>query len=127
MIMARKTINMLDKSETVRLAVYLSTNKDTLKHKTASDIATAAMAALGFKITKDNVGNMAEDAGLIIKGEAGVKRPNRRLDKLITDVAALNQRIEGYERSIATLEQMIGQVSEDLQKLELDLGGKILS
>lgn len=125
--MARKTINMLDKSETVRLAVYLFQNRDTLKHKTASEVAASASGALGFKVTKDNVGNMAEDAALVLKNEAGVKRPNRRVDTLVEQVAALTQRIEGYERSIATLEQMIGQVSEDLQKLELDLGSKILS
>jgi hypothetical protein len=121
----RKTINMLDKSEVTRLAIYLNTNRDTLKQKTPTEVAAIATRELGFVVTKANVGNMVEDAGLTFKAEGGVK--SKRVDALIASVAALTQRVEGYEKSIGMLEETVRVVSEDLAKLEMSLGGKIFS
>lgn len=125
----RKTINMLDKSEVTRLAIYLNTNRDSFKQKTPTEVAAIATRELRFEVTKANVGNMAEDAGLTLRRESGVKMggKSKRVDDLIATVATLTQRVEGYEKSMAMLEQMVRVVSEDLQKLELDLGSKILS
>lgn len=125
----RKTINMLDKSEVTRLAIYLATHKSQLEGHTPSWVAEIATKQLGFNVTKANVGNMASDAGVTLQREGGVKMggKSKRVDALIAQVAALTQRVEGYEKSVAMLEQTVRVISEDLQKLELDLGSKILS
>lgn len=146
----RKEVNHLDRHEATKLAVYLNTNRDTLKQKTPTEVAAIAMADLKFRVTKFNVGNMANDAGLILKRENGVKTGGnskqieeiKEAIRIVADsVVGLAQRVEGYEASLGSLEAKFGTlnasfgmlnemtrvISQDLQKLELDLGSKILS
>lgn len=117
-------MNRLFGPERIKLISHLAQNISTYQGGNADEVTELVMKALGFKITKCNITQVAKTIGLQLVGKGPRKPPSPRKSEIMADVAKLRSELKS---GLTYLADQVKAVSEDLAALEAKVGAEILS